>query len=151
MGLPLMPVAGGAIQLAILPGSVTGLMNDQTYSRSWSVGNHWWRPASQARSSSTRPVGQPQLEVDAGPGENPVPARQAPLAVDDVVVAQALVHGVERRRLDRADPAALQRGHRVDGVHQLVVVVAPCLLEAALEAAGEVGGCVAGQLAAEQG
>src|SRR2546423_14270830 len=39
-GLPLMPAAGGAIQLAILPGSVTGRMRLRTYARSSSVGSN---------------------------------------------------------------------------------------------------------------
>src|SRR6266404_6407744 len=39
-GLPLMPVAGGAIQLAILPGSVTGCIKLRTYSRSSTLGSH---------------------------------------------------------------------------------------------------------------
>src|SRR2546423_14937389 len=39
-GLPLIPVAGGAIQLAILPGSVTGCIRLRTYSRSATLGNH---------------------------------------------------------------------------------------------------------------
>src|SRR5262245_57033708 len=39
-GLPLMPVAGGAIQLAILPTSVTGFIRLRTYSRSSIVGSH---------------------------------------------------------------------------------------------------------------
>src|SRR5688500_10563060 len=39
-GLPLIPAAGGAIQLAIFPGSVTGFMRLRTYSRSSMLGNH---------------------------------------------------------------------------------------------------------------
>src|SRR5437016_11759638 len=39
-GLPLIPVAGGAIQLAILPTSVTGCIRLRTYSRSSVVGSH---------------------------------------------------------------------------------------------------------------
>ena len=39
-GLPLIPVAGGAIQLAILPGSITGCIRLRTYSRSSIVGSH---------------------------------------------------------------------------------------------------------------
>src|SRR5207302_4429480 len=38
-GLPLIPVAGGAIQLAILPGSVTAFIRLRTYSRSSTVGS----------------------------------------------------------------------------------------------------------------
>src|SRR5262249_35755112 len=39
-GWRLVPVAGGAIQFAIFPRSVTGVMRLRTYSRSCSVGNH---------------------------------------------------------------------------------------------------------------
>src|SRR6476659_4408406 len=39
-GLPLIPAAGGAIQFAIFPGSVTGCIKLRTYSRSLSVGIH---------------------------------------------------------------------------------------------------------------
>src|ERR1044072_9444518 len=39
-GLPLMPDAGGAIQFAILPTSVTGCIELPTYSRSAIVGSH---------------------------------------------------------------------------------------------------------------
>src|SRR5437660_8409702 len=39
-GLPLIPAAGGAIQLAILPISVTGRIRLRTYSRSSVVGSH---------------------------------------------------------------------------------------------------------------
>src|SRR5204862_2997448 len=39
-GLPLMPAAGAAIQLAILPGSNTGCIKLRTYSRSSIVGSH---------------------------------------------------------------------------------------------------------------
>src|SRR5215472_15656827 len=39
-GLPLIPAAGGAIQLAIFPTSVTCRIRLCTYSRSASVGNH---------------------------------------------------------------------------------------------------------------
>src|SRR5712691_9424595 len=38
-GLPLIPVDGGAIQLAILPGSVTAFIRLRTYSRSSTVGS----------------------------------------------------------------------------------------------------------------
>ena len=37
---PLTPVAGGAIQLAIFPGSITGCIRLRTYSRSSIVGSH---------------------------------------------------------------------------------------------------------------
>src|SRR2546430_14099076 len=39
-GLPLIPVAGGAIPFAIFPTSVTGFIKLRTYSRSSIVGNH---------------------------------------------------------------------------------------------------------------
>src|SRR2546428_6895476 len=39
-GLPFTPAAGAAIQLAILPGSVTGCIKLPTYSRSSIVGSH---------------------------------------------------------------------------------------------------------------
>ncbi len=37
--MPLIPVAGGAIQLAIFPGSMTGCIRLRTYSRSSIVGS----------------------------------------------------------------------------------------------------------------
>ncbi len=56
-GLPLMPVAGGAIHPAILPGSVTGRISERTKCSSSPVGSHVARFAAHVSSSTRRPSG----------------------------------------------------------------------------------------------
>src|SRR5215470_13451967 len=86
---PLMPRAGGAIQLANFPRSMTGTMRLCTKDLSFSVGSH---PAvgrhPRLREQSDPPmeaaVGQAQLEVDSVLPDGLIPAVHAALAVRDV-------------------------------------------------------------------
>ena len=163
-----MPVDGGATQPAILPGSVTPTISDFTCARSASVGS---QSATDENQSSSRDepavggdvvaaevthvavepdVGQLDLEVDAGLGHGPIPAVDALLAVLDVVVAQRLVEGGQFRDLLLDDALVGHLRHEPGGRLQDVIVVAALLLEAALEAGGEVVGGVGRRLGAEQ-
>ena len=91
-----------------------------------------------------------QREGAADLGERAVPALDALAAVGHVVLAQRLVERRQRRRLALADAGVGGVGHHPRRVVQLVVVVAALLLEAALEAGGEVVGRVRRRLGAEQ-
>src|SRR6266566_1411678 len=87
-GWPLMPLAGGAIHPAILPGSYTGCISSALRARSSSVGSHSPRP--EAKSSAAR-------------GELAVPSRKSALAILHEGVAQDRVHrAAQRDPLDRA-------------------------------------------------
>ncbi|MER5504849.1 hypothetical protein ABT052_05895 [Streptomyces sp. NPDC002766] len=51
----MIPLTGGATQLAIFPRSYTGRINDRTNARSSAVGSQWSRLASQVASSTIVP------------------------------------------------------------------------------------------------
>ena len=82
------------------------------------------------------PVRQAQLEVDPGTLDDLIPTAQAAGAVLGIVVAQALVHRIERRLVNLNEFAVLLLQYRIDAVLQVVVVVDLGLVVAALQAHG---------------
>ena len=95
-------------------------------------------------------VRQLDLERDADLGDHLVPAADADIAVDHVVVAQPHVERRERRRVLVLDLAVDQPQHRIGAALQLMVVVEPVLAIAALQAGVEGVGGVGRDLVAEQ-
>jgi hypothetical protein len=111
-GLALMPRSGGAIQAAILPGSVTRFIRLLTNAVSAGVGSHWSFFASNSACADrvAQRVGevagpgadfaaeagrrQLQFKVHAGALDAHVPARHADVAVLDVFQARDFIHAV---------------------------------------------------------
>ena len=160
------PDDGGATQPAILPGSVTPTISDSTKARSSAVGSHSATPAvpllvgdEVAVRAHPASAERPDAAIEADVGEHEpltdfaqraVPPIDALAAVGDEVVAQRLVEGRQRRRFPFADPVVGGVGHRRERLVEAMVVVALLLVEAALEAGGEVVGGVRRRLGAEQ-
>ncbi len=114
-----MPAAGGAIQFAILPGSVTGCIRLRTYSRSAIVGSHSvfatfklfardqiaFQIKSVSGVLSDMPVETRVREIQtfarAFVGEHFVPARQTFFTVFDVFAAQHFVQSISQRHFAR--------------------------------------------------
>ena len=165
-GLAWIPVDGGATQPATLPGSVTPTISDSTNALSSAVGSQDATSAAHSSSATScpsgltrRPANVPTLrlkptcgsfELLAHVGERAVPSVDALPAIGDEVVAQRLVERRQRRRLALADAVVGRVGHHRGEPVQPVVVVAALLVEAPLEAGGEVVGGVGRRLGAEQ-
>src|SRR5262245_11232447 len=155
-----MPRAGGAIQLANVPGSVTACMRLCTKALSCSVGSHSPCRASHSAWLITRPSGDtcasPNVPMARWkPRCGRVSAKSMPCTRITsfhraTPVAQSLVQGDEGRLLAHHDPVAVESGDLIGGGLELVVVLLLGLLEAPLEPGGvEVGG-VGGDLRAEE-
>ncbi len=111
------PTRGGAIQLAYLPRSWHGFISEPMKFMSSSLGSHWplaslplvlrqnlARRADPMASELADPAVEPlvrlnELERDAGFLDHLVPAVDAALAIDDVVVKQPAVDRAERWNL----------------------------------------------------
>src|SRR5229473_988293 len=125
-----MPRSGGAIQAAILPGSITRCIRLLMKARSPSEGS---QPGSFACL-----------------GDEPVPALHADLAVAHIGGARRLVHGVAQRHL-LGGGAALAVGHlQRHRAFAAEMVGEIGLVGAALDAGGEIRGRIRGDLGAEQ-
>ncbi len=167
-GCRLMPIAGGAIQLAKRPGSTTRPINEATKARSAALGSHWSTCAAHSTSPTTRPSGETftrrqrtdvaveglvrhaQSRGDAGLGDDLVPALDAGHRILDEVVAQHLVERVQHRHVLLDELAILDLQHLVGLPAQLVVVVALAFFVAAFQARAVEGGGVARLVGAEQ-
>jgi hypothetical protein len=144
-GWPLMPMRGGAIQLAYWPGSTQGFISDWMNAPSASFGSQPPCCAAHCASLSSfagradavaaeladAPVEAlvrlREAEVDAGLLDHLVPAVDAALAVGDVVVEQPAVDGAQRRHVFVDQLAVDDARHAVGGVLQLVVVASAAL------------------------
>ena len=83
-------------------------------------------------------------------GDHLVPAADADIAIDHVVVAQPHVERRQRRRILVLDLAVDQAQHRIGVALELVVVLEPVLAVAALQAGMEGVGGIGRNLVAEQ-
>src|SRR6516165_12035606 len=122
-----MPISGGAIQPAILPGSVTRRIRLATKARSsedgsqsgsrrrhsssaigWpsGVGRDTGPDADRAAEAGAR---QPEAKLVAGLGDEPVPALHANTAIADIGGTRHLVHGLAQRHVLARNPALAVR------------------------------------------
>ncbi len=163
-----MPLRGGAIQLAILPRSYTGRINDRTCVLSTSVGSHspyallpfvgrdllavrcGFDAGECTHLAVERNARQPESSLQARLIEDLVPPVDAVLAVGHVLAPEIGVETDERGHLGLPDVAVDQRIDHDGVVGQAVVVLPAFLRPTTLETGGVVVRDVRRRFAAEE-
>ena len=142
-----MPMRGGAIQLAYLPGSTHGFINEEMNVMSLSFGNHCPDCSCHFASEIISPAGLDALafelsnaaikcfvglrhfEVDTRLFNDLIPAINATLAVSDVVIQQSAIDATQCWDVLHHQLAICHTHDRVSGVFQEVIIRKLCFIE----------------------